>query len=422
MTMQPQSPGGGPQPDHPPGFGWSVLVAAIVLGWWLLSLSWPKLWGVLGVSALPPHFQDMAAVLASSEAKAAGLDPFLPNPLDSLNRPHVYGPWWLGLASWGFTRADAWWLGAGCVISFIGVCVGLVRPADRWRAGMLLLLMMSPPVMLALERANNDLVVFLLLAGAGGALLRGGGPAVALATLAVVVAAALKFYPMVALPVLVMACPGRRGWKLFGGGLLLCGLIGVVWHEDITRAFQVVPQPRIIDTVGLRSFVDCWGFPTVVRPALMVGWLSGGAGSAYVLWRATGRGCADDSARGIPVFFALGALAWLACYVVNTNFLYRQVLLLLPAVQWFREWGSSSHGALAKTQLGLLAVASWAWMPWGWLAATTQVGEDVPVVIFWILTGVAQGCMLGLTLKMGERLWREFAGLGLFASSGPESV
>src|SRR5690606_10193032 len=139
----------------------------------------------------------------------AGGDPYEHNPLDPYNRPHVYGPWWLVTGELGLVRSDAWWLGSMLVLATAVVGAKLLAPRN-WRelmgAGAVLV---SPPVILAMERGNNDLVVVLLLSGAAWMVTRrswigavGGGALV-------VTAAALKLYPLAALPALAARATTR---------------------------------------------------------------------------------------------------------------------------------------------------------------------------------------------------------------------
>jgi hypothetical protein len=87
-------------------------------------------------------------------------------------------------------------------------------------------LMVSPPVFLAMERCNNDLLMFLLLVSAAwlvtsryrAGMIAGGGM--------IVLAAALKLYPLVTLPSLAVRAASRRCviW-LVSGTAVVCALV-----------------------------------------------------------------------------------------------------------------------------------------------------------------------------------------------------
>jgi len=85
---------------------WPLLAAGVALIVIVAGIVFPACLRVLGVHAMVPTFIDLVAILAAGEANQLGWDVYVVNSLDPLNRPHVYGPWWLFLGHLGFVRAD----------------------------------------------------------------------------------------------------------------------------------------------------------------------------------------------------------------------------------------------------------------------------------------------------------------------------
>jgi hypothetical protein len=311
---------------------WWWLMVAGFGGVLLCFATWPQMFRLGGVNHLGAWFIDLYAILASCDALAAGLDPYLPNPLDVFGRPHVYSHWWLGLGRLGFTRADTPMLGFLLGAAFFVAAVFALRPR-RWAEWVgALAVLCSPPVLLALERANNDLVVFVLLAPVVPCLL---SPSVAMRLCAVpliLAAAALKVYPLVALALLLAGRDARDtrrlGWAAAGTarwfGLVAGGLIfaGFVWAD---------------------RFV-CWKIAPVDRAA----WLS----------------------------FVLGALLLTGCFFAGTSYAYRWVFALwLVPLLWRLPRDAAVPREVQRWAVAtavLLVIALWTDSTWsavmGWFS------------------------------------------------------
>ena len=201
----------------------------------------------LGLSDGGLWFMDSYAVLAANDAVRAGLDPFLPNPLDVFHRPHVYSRWWFILGDFGLTRRDNFLVGGIWVLLFAAAVLAILRPRTYAVAVWYALLVLSPPVQLAVSRASNDMVIFSLLTA--GLLLF--GPAAWRLTLfaaSLLLATGLKFYPILAGSLFLLVRPPRRMLAAGGLALLAAGLtLASVWG-DMRRA--LIPSPNHIHTFG----------------------------------------------------------------------------------------------------------------------------------------------------------------------------
>ena len=370
-----------------------------------LALADSRWWGILGVFALEPHFQDMAAILAAVEAVGNGLNPYVPNPFDLLGRPHSYGPWWLWLDVLGLTTDDNWWLGSLLVLVSLVTATSILAPKDRRTAFITVLLLMGTPLMLAFERANNDLIIFLMFVGVAALLDRPGRSNVVWSAFILLVAAALKFYPLAAYPVLLLSRDRPFGFKVLIGLLLASCFVLVIWLQEFIWAYQEVARPRSTDAVGVEAFGNMWNFPVGNRWALSIGWLVGGLSTTLVAWKAWPRPCSGKPERGwLPLPFALGGMVWCSCYLAGSNYLYRWVLLFLPAAIWIKELQDPVWGKLARAQLHLMIVFGVGWIAWKALISDATLVDPVIGSAFWLVVGTLHGLALVLTVFIGIRL------------------
>ena len=391
--------------------GWFSVVT--LLGVW--GVFWaccvhPSLWDWFGLPAIKPIFADASAVLAASDASAAGLNPYArPSPFDSLGRPHVYGPWWLELHRLGLSRGDRPWIGLLLGVSASLMMVRWLRPSNWCGMTVAFLLMVSPPFLLAYERANNDLVVLLLLSFAGVLLMKEGVRRSALAAGLVWFAAALKIYPLVA-----VAALGARGgrWRGLALGVAACAGFGLVWwcwRADFIQAMNAVPVPSSVTVYGLRVILTAWG---VLDPEQ--GWFLGGllVGVAYWAWLASAE---EDKIPDEWVgLYVIGASCWVFCYLLTANFAYRAIWLVLPAGVWLRI-AQSGRGASGRAWLALagLLVLCWCRSMHPHIALIeTSAGLRLVAAALGIENGMALGITIFLccaALRMGWRRWRETA-------------
>jgi len=175
------------------------------------------------ISPLPEPFMDAQQIPAVIDCWRHGVDVYVTDPCDPVQRPFAYSPLWLQAR---FIPAWSIWMGIGlesALLLSLALLPAPPRPAGP--AVMMLALCSSMPVF-ALERCNTDVVMFILIIAGGWfwgrsmPLRLAGFPFFALAGL-------LKFYPLV-LFVLYL----RERMAIFAALCLAgCALIAAfVWH------------------------------------------------------------------------------------------------------------------------------------------------------------------------------------------------
>ncbi len=401
---------------------WSVGCFAALIGVFLVLVLNETWWAHLGVFHLRPYFADTVAILAAGQAQEAGRDVFLGNPFDPFGRPHVYGAWWLVTGPLGLVVRDAWWLGAALGVAFAVTALVLMAPRTAREAAVAFLLLVSPPVLLGIERANNDLVIFLLLALAAAGLARSRFAAGASGVLTLVLASVLKFYPLAALGAVLVR--RERLPRLVLTLIAALALFAVLWwtqREAFFRALAVMPRPDTLYAYGVRVLSISWTSAEGARLWLASGLLVGVVGAWWLLWpvrAAITRALPED---GVIVTAAVaGGACWLFCYVANTNYAYRAVLLVLVAPLWLQLARSADIAAraLGWRASGLLLVTLWSALPkyHAIESLRAQGGTSAPLRhVTLAVCGLEQGLVLAtsalLLVALAAWTWRRLGAL-----------
>lgn len=352
----------GAGPSHSPRRLWWLLVA--VSGALLLCFAcWPDRFRALGVNHLGVWFLDLHAILASCDAVAAGLDPYAANPLDYFGRPHVYAHWWLELGRFGLTRGDTLPLGLALVTAFYVVAIAALRPRQPGEVVWTLGVLCSPPILLALDRANIDLVIFILLAPVVPCLLSRRPAVRLLAVPLIIVAAALKAYPIVAGLILLAGHGPRDTRRLWWGGALLLAVTLPDMVADLRRYAPIVPETEGLFTMGARNLFIGLGLPVNVARVLA---LAAGAVvvAAYLRAKLFAGWTVDPADRAAWLSFVLGAVLLTGCFFAGASYSYRWVfaLWLVPLLWRLPRTASAPPKVrrLARATAVLLVIALWA--------------------------------------------------------------
>lgn len=312
----------------------------------------PRLFWYVGVNDYGVWFLDSFAILASNDALARGLDPFVPNALDYFGRPHVYSHWWLKLHGLGLTRAQNFQVGLTLVVLFVLVVFAWLRPKNVREFFFYAAILCSSPLLLAVNRANNDLVIFVLLAPLVASVLDRRAWAQWVAPLLIGVAAGLKYYPASA-ALLAIGADDRAQARL-RVLLTVIVLALVIWNilPDLRNWGPLAPQPEGLLTFGGPSLFHALGWDGLL-PKLLV--LAIG-GVVFVLGWCARRFDVKALIVGHEndwLHFILGAVLLAGCFFTSRNFGYRWVFAIwLAPFLWSLVQGDR---ALPIVRLGRLA-------------------------------------------------------------------
>ena len=341
-----------PQPSRPL-FTPTVVMALLAVAGLLAIAGNESVFRLLGFDLSGRWFLDSYALLAASDAAAAGLDVEAPNPLDLMQRPHSYSDWWLGLRFLGLTRDHNFLLGGSWLVAYLAVAVAVLRPRT-WRQALAgAALIAAPPMLLAMQRANNDLVIFVLLGLAGLAWRADSLFRTGLVAAIIAVATGLKYYPVAALAVFLLIEPAGRRWRVgLPGAVAVLAVLASVAGTLGRGMFGLVVD---IHKTGLPILLHDLGVDG--RFARLLGVLVlAGAG----LWLARGRvttGLAAPDPGPERALFVLGASVSLACFVAGLSHAYRLVLLL-PVLPWLWRGPAAATGA-ARAAVVLVLAVTW---------------------------------------------------------------
>jgi hypothetical protein len=392
------------------GAGFFALMAALYLGG-VRQLYHGIIVG-MGVEAFPAPFLDTDTVLSAVRCVRKGVDVFVANPCDPLQRVFDYSPLWLLLAKLPPALTGLNPLGLLTDIAFLGVLLLLPGGRTRGDAWTIAAGVISSAVVFAVERGNNDLVLFALVAGAAALAMRSAGFRFVGYGLALL-AGLLKYYPMMVLAIAVREAPKRF---LLAVALALAGvaLFLLFMGHDLSRALKLVPTGDWMGGMfgsstfggGVREWFDLPGW---TAPAIRIGLsaLALGLGAFLAGPRWIGGDLASLSERERCFLFA-GSLLLLGCFFTAQNIGYRvtHVLLVLPALIALRRVGR--HRRLYTTGLVCALGVLWADGWWHWIDQVKHVTDPdnidalawaIREGMWWTLVTLLIGSVLALALQ-----------------------
>lgn len=336
--------------------------AALWLGGW--KDAYLGIQRALGTSPYTLPFLDTHALLSAAECQRQGIDVYTQNPCDALGRVHAYSPLWLSLIPGFLGTGDTAGVGLGLDLIFI-LSLGIVfRPRSRGEVAVFALAVFSPITLFAVERANCDLMIFLLLVGA--AMLWTGSERARLVSYAVcLLAGALKYFPMVALA-LVLRERWRRGFTVAAAVALAIVLLIAGYHGELHAALANIPA-------GHDYFSDVFSARNLPLGLLSLTGLSeapAGGIIAAALFFVAGVAALSRAWRTVrllePVrldwtewemrILAIGSLLLPACFLTAQNVAYRGVYLLLVVPGLVRLRQAAGDRALRGWLGGMIAV------------------------------------------------------------------
>lgn len=307
-------------------------------------------------------FLDMHGRLAAFEAWQAGFDIWsYRNPLDPLGRVNNKPSWGLAISALGMTRDNLVLAGSLVVVSTVSALIMIIRPKSTIETVFAFLLVCSPSVMLGIERANDDLVYFSILALVPLLLNDGGRVSrIWLAWLLIFLIAPAKFYPGAAFAVfLIRPNSGRLFWKLFAAGAVFIAIYVALFYDEVFRLSSRVPSPKLFMVNGSPILIDFYMQSLWVKLSTFAGVL----GLLCVVGRRVISGSEPDIAVWKQRYFMIGFSVYLFCFVLNSNWDYRLLFLLLtvPCLfdMGFRNALGSGWARMARMLLFSLLLIVW---------------------------------------------------------------
>jgi hypothetical protein len=259
---------------------------------------------------------------------AQGLNPQLSNPGDPWQRLMNYPLLWLDIARalhWEDERCYLASVGVA-LLSFLGCCALILRRAPSpWT----LAIAFSSASLLAVERGNNDTIMFTL------AYVAAMSPA-GLGVAALLIATALKLYPVLALPGWLL------GWRVRRPGSIvaLTGVALVAW--------QLWPEWPAIQAGTPTAPTMSYGAASISATLATVGraipahWISGALLGLTALWcLSPGRlrpQFQNEPDATTERLFLMGAGVYVGSFLLSSNWDYRLIFLLfcLPHLSHLR--------------------------------------------------------------------------------------
>jgi Glycosyltransferase family 87 len=308
---------------------------------------------LLGFEPFRFPFLDIHAVLAAAQCQRQGIDVYLTNPCDALDRVHVYSPLWLALTP-GFlgTSATAA-VGLGLDLMFILSLAAVIRPATAGETLVLGLVALSPMTVYALERANNDLVIFLVIL-AGCSLDRTSRPWRLGCYALYLTAGLLKYYPLVLL--VLLARERRRQAQAVAGVVgAIVVLLLIRGHADFAKALPNIPTlSYFADSFSARNlpfgFAEAVGglrWRSVIGVSLLVILIA----IAFARMRRTVQlleASVPDRIGWESHCLLVGALLVTACFLAGQNVDYRGIYFVLVAPGLIRLHRTARDNGLRK--------------------------------------------------------------------------
>jgi hypothetical protein len=411
----------------------------------------------LGVAPFRYPFLDGQYVLAGSECWHLGINVYINDPCDALDRAHGYSPLWLRLPIIPMSMTIP--LGTGLAVIFI-LSLAAVAPVRRGgEFGLYLLATTSPMVLFALERANLDLIIFLLVVTAGLAWSRVSGGWRLLAYGLPVLAVLLKYFPITLLCLPLRERP-RAFLVVTAASVALIGVFIAAFHGEIIASLSNIPGGGYATGMfgahspGGAYFSDNFGAPVLLggvkqfiaagsavpdslaHRLLLIGIV---AGTALIAVFPAIRMARTPATRAAIAqlcprqnFYLAGGAALIAgCFFAGQSVNYRGVhlLMVLPAFLALSGRAADPQDRLLFWRASLVIV----FLMWGdcfrfWLSSEGLLQLRLALwvireLLWWWLVGVLAGVLLGVALEspLFRVLAERFAGrpaAGASVSSG----
>ncbi|WP_238321957.1 hypothetical protein [Komagataeibacter europaeus] len=390
----------------------SIMVALYCLGFMPLYRGIIKLWGI---HPFEFPFVDTDTVLSAIRCINRGVDVYVSNPCDVLERVYDYSPLWTVLAEFPMTPAWLPPIGMGVDIAFflslLLLPVGRSWRNTRWIAAGIV----SSATLFAVERGNNDLVLFVLAVCAATLVCRSGACRL-LAYGFALLAGLLKYYPMTLMLIATRERPGRFVAVGVASVVAVAVFAAVTWH-DLVRALALIPTGSYFEdmfgsvTLG-GGLAERLGLPAIAVKIIRLVLSIVAIGTGVRLGtRSHERGVLTVLNERERSFLLVGGLLVLSCFFTAQNIGYRAVhlILVLPALSVLRDTsGMRPFRYALPLAIGLLWSGAWYHDIMAVDAAVTGHHGHSPVqmaawlvreAMWWSLVTILVSCVTDLLLS-----------------------
>ena len=282
-------------------------------------------------------FADWTVILNANLCLDKGFDVFLENPCDQWNRKHVYGDILLNIP-FIKTFPKFFFLYLPIIFSFLFLAVisnilFILNDKKYWP--LLIIFVFSVPVILVIERSNIDLLIFLIL------FLVSKNYGLIFNYFLIILSTITKFYPIVLSTIFFF---NKKTFSKIFIFILITFLILFLQKESLIKIFENQSQ---FSAFGLYSFSLVSFYKTFILFKITLGnydytWLKYIYLSIFVLFPIfylnlknhsnikgfTSNLVITETSTFQLRFFVLSSIVVSFCYLVFTNFVYREIFFL----------------------------------------------------------------------------------------------
>jgi hypothetical protein len=264
---------------------------------------------------MSPVFADMRTVQGALESIAQGLNPQLSNPGDPWGRAMNYPSLWIGLSQMlGFQNELNYLVFVMLSIAgFLYCCYQILRKSESvW----VFAIVFSGATLLAVERGNNDLVVFSLL-------FMSAGVASLFRALPIVLATALKIYPVLAAPAFI------KDKKTLLISISVCvGILAFMWQELLSIRSGTPVAAGLsygVASIAAAAAMTPAKIPQSWLTVLLIGCVFVAYAGQFKIFDMRAA-CEDEQ---VERWFLLGACIYVGTFLLSSNWDYRLIFLIL---------------------------------------------------------------------------------------------
>jgi hypothetical protein len=291
------------------------------LGVCIFYFGWGRTFSAIFVPPLSPRFADMRFIQGAVISAKQGLDPYILNPNDVWGRLLNYPPIWLKFGQAINLPDESRFIQFSIlmVLCFVGSCAYTLY---RFPSFGVLVCLLSTATLMGIERGNTDLIIYPLVFAFALVIPKKLSP------VPILVATALKLYPVFALVVLLI----KRQFRLFFLSLIIASAVFAgLWNElaairsNTPMTFNSYGLPTLAAntafflSLNLPSwvFLGCWA--AVICSTIFV--------TALYLTKMEGI-LRNEGGLGFNLF-VVGASIYVGTFIFSSNHDYRLMFLIM---------------------------------------------------------------------------------------------